>query len=1083
MPSSRYIAILFLLVLAVLRVPLYSQATDGNITGFVKDPTGAVIPAADVELLHYATGVLRSAQSDSGGTYRFNNVPVGRYKITARATGFAAGAVENVDIVLNRTATANVTLQVGQVATQIEVTEATALIDTTTASIGASFESKQAVYNPMTDLPLGIYNLALLGAGVASSGGVGLGEGPSIGGQRPRNNNFTIEGADNTRRDVTGANLRVPNEAVQEFSMLQNQTTAEFGHSTGGQFNTVVKSGTNAIHGSVYEYLQNRNLNAVDEADARQGIRSTPRLDDNRLGGSIGGPVIKNRLFYFGNLEYNPLGQASSPSAAVLTPTAQGYQVLGAIPGLSKTNLDILKQYAPPAPSASGTTLVKGTDVPIGILPISFPNYINTYNWVGSVDYNHSERDQIRFRYLENRNSGIDINTSPTLAAFSDNRTTKARLFSLSEFHTFTPSLFNELRLSYNRYDDNIPAGDFQYPGLDMFPNITIEEDLSLQIGPYDNAPQSTIINTYQLSNNTTYVKGRNSFKFGIDARKYIAPSDFIQRQRGDYNYSNLERFLLDLNPDVQAERNVGGVPFSGNAVDFYWYAQDEMKLRPNVTLNVGLRYEFKGMPRDDSLQALNAISSVPGVLEFRAPKTQKKNFAPRVGLAWAPGSNGRTVVRAGFGMAYDVYFDNLSTLSKPPQLENTFRVPPAQNVPNFLANGGIRPDQRPDSLDQETARALTSTYIQDQNLPYSIQWNFGLQRVFADDYTVEVRYLGTRGVRLYTQSIINLRGIATPSRSLPTFLQQPSQSELDKLTLTLDDLYSISPLLPEFENNGLNNAIFAFPQRGNSVYHGLATEVTRRFSKGLQFKGAYTWSHNIDDSTADLYSTLLCPRRPQDFQDMRAERGSSFLDRRHRLTFTWVYEAPWFNRSPNWFARNLAGNWIFSGTYTAESPQLATVQSGLDSNLNWDAAGDRAIVNPKGVDGVGSDVTPLLNTAGQIVGYLADNPNARYIVAGEGAFPNGGRNTLPMGGINNFDVALTKRFSVSDRTAFELRAAFYNTLNHPQYTPGDLNTVRGVDSRDTRNHLIPGNPLFNDPTRVFSSHPRAIHLVARFTF
>lgn len=1060
-----------------------AQATDGNITGTVLDTTGAVIPAAAVDLVNYGTGITRSTVTGMEGIYRFNNVPVGRYKVTARAPGFAASVLENVDIALNRTTTANLTLEVGKVATELDVTSAGALIDTTSATIGTSFESRQAIYNPMTDLPLGIYNLSLLGAGVASSGGVGLGEGPSVGGQRPRQNSFTIDGVDNNRKDVTGANLRVPNEAVAEFSMLQNQFGAEFGHSTGGQFNTVLKSGTNTIHGSAYEYFQNRNLNAVDEADARQGIRSVPRLDDNRYGGSIGGPIVKNRLFYFGNFERNTLGQASSPSSATLTPTADGYQKLSAIPGLSQTNLDVLKQYATPAPAATGATTVSGVAIPVGILPISFPNFQNAYNWVASVDYNVRPSDQLRFRYLENRSSGIDITTSPNLPAFSNNRTTRQRLFSLSEFHTFKPNLFNELRLAYSRFDDTIPAGNFQYPGLDAFPNITIERDLNLQLGPFDGAPQSGIQNTYQLVDNTTFVKGRHSFKFGIDTRKYIAPTNFIQRQRGDYNYSNLERFLLDLNPDIQAERNVGGAPYAGNSVDFYWFVQDEIKLRRNLTLNLGLRHEYKGIPRDDKLQVLNAISNVPGLIEFNAPRAQKKNFAPRVGIAYSPGDSGKTVIRAGFGMAYDVYFDNLGTLSKPPQLENTLRVQPAQDISNFLANGGIRPDQRPAQLDQAAARELTSAFIPDQRLPYSIQWNFGVERVIANNYTVNVRYLGTRGVRLYTQSIINLRSVTSPARSLPTFLQQPSQADLDALALTLDDLLAESPFVPEFENNGFTNAIFSWPQRGNSVYHGLATEVTRRFSNGLQFKGAWTWSHNIDDSTADLFSTLLSPRRPQDFRNMRAERATSFLDRRHRFSLTWVYESPWFRRNSSWFLKNVAGNWVFSGTYIAESPQYATVQSGLDSNLNGDAAGDRVIVNPAGTDRTGSDVAPLTNSAGAVVGYLALNPNARYIVAGEGVQPTGGRNTLPLRGINNFDLALTKKFSITESKALEFRASFFNAFNHAQYFPGDLDTVRAVDSRITRNNLIPGNTLFNDPTRVFSSHPRNIHLAARFTF
>jgi hypothetical protein len=1082
--KSILLGLMCLLAILGAAPAVWGQAMDGNIVGTVLDPSGAVIPTATVDLENVRTGITRTTRTGVAGLYRFNNVLVGDYAVTGRAQGFAPKRMENIRVVLNRATTVNVTLDLGDVATQIVVSETSATIDTTTATIGSSFDDRAARYTPGAGLDsLGVLNLSLLAAGVSSSGGTGLGEGPSVGGQRPRNNNFTVEGVDNNRKDVTGRNIDVPNEMVEEFSVLQNQFTAEFGRSTGGQFNTVIKSGSNDLHGSLFEYFQNRNLNAVDEANARQGLRENPRSDSNRFGGTVGGPIMKNKLFYFGGFMYNPVGEATPPLNPVFAPTAEGFRLLDTVPGLSQTNLDVFKQYVDPAPQASDATTVSGVKIPTGILPISFPTYQNNYYWLGSVDYNWSEQDQTRFRYVENSSDLVDSTLIPRLPAFSEIRNIRSRLLTLAHVHTFSPALINETRLSYSRFSDNIPAGDYQYPGLDMFPNITIEEDLALQLGPTDTAPQSGVQNTYQLVNNSTWIAGAHTFKWGIDTRKYIAPTNFIQRVRGDYNYTNLERFLVDLNPDIQAERNTGGVPYDGNQFDFYWYVQDEWKLSRNLTLNIGLRHEYKGIPKGDKLQALNSISSVPGLIEFREPKAQKTNFAPRVGLAYSPGTSGKTVFRAGFGMAYDVYFDNLGTLSKPPQLENTFRVEGNEMIPNFLANGGIRPDQRPEEFDQATAREITSTFITDQHLPYSIQWNFGVERVLANDYTVNIRYLGSRGVRLFTQSMINMRTPLSATRHLPTFLSQPSQAELDALPLTLDDLQAESFFLPEFEDAGFQNLIFAFPNRGNSIYHGLALEAKKRFSNGIQFIAAYTWSHNIDDSTADLFSTLLSPRRPQDFQDMRAERSSSFLDRRHRFTFSSVYEAPWLQGSSNWVAKNLLGNWIFSGTYTYESPQLATVQSGIDSNMNIDAAGDRAIVNPAGTDGVGSGITELTNSDGATVGYLADNPNARYIRAGIGAWATGGRQTLPTNPINNFDLSLTKTFSIDESKRIEFGGAFFNFFNHPQYIPGSLNSVKAVSSNFTRNNLLPHLPVFNQHDQVYDSNARETILTLRFTF
>lgn len=403
--------------------------------------------------------------------------------------------------------------------------------------------------------------------------------------------------------------------------------------------------------------------------------------------------------------------------------------------------------------------------------------------------------------------------------------------------------------------------------------------------------------------------------------------------------------------------------------------------------------------------------------------------------------------------------------------------------TPGYLAAGGIQPSRRPVAPTPAQALSATSAYLADQNLPYSIQWTLSIQRSFAKDYTFEARYLGTRGVRLFMQTQANIQSRATGERHLPTYLQRPSQTELDSLQLTLNQLQAQSYYKPDYAAAGFNGApITIYENRGNSIYHGLATELTRRFSDGLLFRGAYTWSKLIDDSTADVNSTSLNPRRPQDYQNLRAERGRSFLDRTHRLTSSWVYETPWF-RTGNFVLRNFAGNWLLGGIYTFESPQYATVQSGIDSNLNNDAASDRAIVNPAGVATRGSGVTALTNIAGQTVGYLANDPNARYITAGLGTVPNAGRNTIPMGRINNWDLNITKKLALMERVKLELRGYLINAFNHAQYTPGFVNTVEVRPSVTTRNHLIPNNSLFGDYTQVFASNSRTVQLVARLTF
>jgi hypothetical protein len=1062
---------------------LSGQAISGDITGVLLDPSGAAVPDATITVENIETGIKADTTTGSSGQYRLSNLPVGVYNLTATAPGFAVSSLRGLRVELNKVSTVNLRLEVGTVATSVEVMEAGAVIDTTTAQIQTSFSSLQSQQLPMTGAggpatTFGVYNLSLLSAGVASSGGLGVGIGPSVGGQRPRNNNFTIEGADNNRKDITGPVVYVPNESVAEFTLLQNQFSAEFGHSSGGQFNQVIKSGTNEFHGSLYEYFQNRNLNAMDQLFKNQGFKENPRFDQNRLGGSFGGPFIKNKLFFFGNYEYSPLGQASTPPAGIFAPTAAGYNMLANIPGVYQVNLDILKKYLPAAAVGTDSTPVNGIAIPIGIIPLASANYANQYVWLYSMDYNISEKDHLRGRYVNNRVDAID--NVANLPIFFSIRPTRFHLFSLAEYHNFSPTVINEFRVGYNRYNDHIPVPTPPYPSLDTFPNIMIDNDLHLQIGPDPNGPQFTILNTYQLNDNISWIKGNHTFKFGFDGRKLIAPQQFTQRARGDYNYSQLSQFVLDLSPDDLSERSIDKTPYYGDQIATYYFANDDWKIRSNVSLNLGLRYEYVTVPFGERLQKLNALSSIPGVIDFHEPKPQKKNFAPRIGIAYSPGSSGNTSIRAGFGISYDVLFDNIGSLSKPPQFSTTIDTDLNASTPNFLQNGGIRPVYSPPTNAVE-ARALTANLIQDQVLPYSIQWNFGIQHVFRQDYTFEARYLGTRGVHLDTQTRINRISAVTPTHSLPTYLQRPTQAQLDALALTLGDLQTVDT--NTLSQYGFPNNIVEFPGRGNSTYHGLALQLNRRFAQGLQFIGSYTWSHNIDDSTADFFSTFLSPRRPQDFQDLKAERGSSALDRRHRLTFSTVWDVPFFKHSSNWFAKNLIGNWLFTNTYTFESPEYATIQSGRDSNLNGDSAGDRAIINLAGDPHKGADVTALKNTAGQTVAYLANDPTARYIRTGVGAFANGGRNTFPIRRINNFDMSLYKKCSFTESRRLEFGISAFNAFNHAQFVPGQVNNINLTSQISTRSFLIPGTSDFGDFESVYSSSPRTVSLIARFVF
>jgi hypothetical protein len=322
-----------------------------------------------------------------------------------------------------------------------------------------------------------------------------------------------------------------------------------------------------------------------------------------------------------------------------------------------------------------------------------------------------------------------------------------------------------------------------------------------------------------------------------------------------------------------------------------------------------------------------------------------------------------------------------------------------------------------------------------------------------------------------------------------------PSLATLGSLTNTYGALSTAydngGNVLPAYANAGFTGIITSYQPWGSSSYHGWANTLTRRFSNGLQFVGAYTWSHAIDNSTADVFSTYSTPRRAQNGQDLSNDFSSSALDHRNRFTMEVIYDMPYFKHS-NWLMKNLVGNWEFAPIYTYQTGTLYTVQSGLDSNLNGDSAGDRAIVNAGGNMSIGTGTTPY-NSLGQavapgspgIVAYVANNPAAGYIATPSGALATAGRNTGMLEPIDNIDLSAAKRFTFRERFNFEISGRFSNILNHSQYTGGYINDVapNGASSVSQHNVFIPGTSSFNDPSQAFSSNPRAITLTAKMTF
>ena len=1128
----------------------HGQVTTGSVRGIVLDPQNAAVLNAKVTITKKSTNLSLTTQTTGTGQFEFNNLPLGDdYEVTVEAPSFKSLTISNVKVQLNQATDLSAQLTIGEIGETVTVTSVgTELVDTTTNTLSKSFGERQIVELAQTGFGGafggGVNNLALIAPNVASSGGVGVGSGGSIGGQRPRNNNFMVDGVDNNRKDITGPQVYVSPEVVQEFSLLQNQFSAEFARSNGGQFLTVTKTGTNDFHGSAYGFGRNRYLNALDARQIEEnfvrerdipGTQFLPRLDFLRAGGNIGGPVYlpkfgegrpglwsgKNKLFFFTSYERLHVGFGAVP-AGITALTAAGLATVAATPGVSATNLGVYREFVPLAaannsgtvnfcsvrPDINGLCSAANTlQLPIGTIELpSQPQFNKQNNFMLNIDYVQSAKTNHHGRWNQTDNYGV---TLAGLPIFNEPTPVKQRLFSYTLVHNFTADLSNETRLAYRRSDNSFPVTtSFRFPGLadTTFPNIGLG-DMGIDIGPPGNNPQTGIENSYQIVNNMTYLMGNHSLKFGGDFRKIISPQTFTQRGRGDYQYTESQLYFYDMAPDFTAQRSVGDVVYYGDQRILYAFIQDDWRVRPNFTLNLGVNYAYQQPPEGTKLQALNSIASVPGLIDFHAPTAQKKNFGPRVGFAYSPdysegflgrlfGKDGRTSVRAGFSLSYDYIIDNFYILSLPPQAQQTIDVTGPPHTTNFLANGGIPNVLVPAGDSAEAARAATSAFIDDQQVPYSLTFTGSLQRQIGDNWAIELRYLGTRGIHLLTQNRINRQVKASAEiGGLPTFLSMPSQAQLDALSLTLTEINARSNFVPSYFNAGFTNpgSIVGFLSNGNSTYHAASGQLIRRFSNGFQMTAAYTWSHLIDDTTAEVFSTVLSPRRVEDFQNLRADRADSALDRRHRFVSSFIYELPWLRNHANGFVRTVFGGFSFAGTFTAESGEKATVLSGIDSNLNGDAAADRAIRNPAGVRGTGSTVTELTNSAGEIVAYLADNPNAEYIRAGLGAITNSARNTLQLPGINNLDFSIFKNFRIGENRRIQLRADFFNAFNHPQYIPGSPNDIQPIPTVNVGqvNTITPatisaGDPAqatFNRADRVFSSNPRTIQLAVRFNF
>src|ERR1700676_2771325 len=1119
--------VLVVFVCTFASVAAKAQRLDGSLRVTVTDASDASIGDASVTVTNEASNVSTTLKASSAGTYVFPNLLVGSYTVTVESAGFKKSIQKGVTVESNKVAEAKVALELGEVSGGVQSGAGADLVKTESSTLDVTFSGKAVQDIPINTLGGDVKEYAVLAPGTTTQQGGVLGSGGSIGGTRPRFNGFNIDGVEDNKLDVNGPTQPVIQDSVAEFTLLTNQFSAEYGHSAGGIFNVVTKSGGSTWHGAGWENNRNRNYDALDNQQKDRGVKD--RFDYNRFGASAGGPILPNRLFIYGAYQFQNEGLAVS-SPQVKLPTSEGLNTLMTL-AVDDAVRKILKEFPTSPANNAGTVSVNGTAIPVGLLTTVAPAYSNQHDYIINSDLNLSKH-QLNTRFLYYHFRAPDFNASLPAPQFLGTNGSDARKAIISDVWSLSSRVINNLRVGYSRLQGpqiTTPAG------FADFPNVIIDDLSTVNVGPEQNAPQSYTQNAYSISDTVNYVRGPHSFKFGVEGKKYIAPTNGIPRFRGEWDYTNLSQLVNDFVPNGSPNKALrgagsGSVPENYNAL--YWFAQDDWKLTSRLTINAGLRYEYVGVPLGDRRQTLNAIADDPALgIFFRAPRPDKNNFAPRLGFAFDPTGRGKWSIRGGAGVAYDVIPNNFAINALPPELQTEQKPAITCGLPGkpawcatwdsspsvvnsgqgFLAGGGLLTTNVPPTT-TAAARAKTGNIILDRVSPKIINWTLGVQHEIFRDTSVEVRYVGTRSLELPVQKRLNsasafdpqfksLGGGLTP---LPTYLSASDvPAAVTSPASTLQNFYKFNPR--PLSVDGFLGNVTTYPPIGSGIYHAASVDFMHRFTRGLYFRANHTFEKSIDHATNELFSSIVNPRRAQDGYNFATERGPSALNVPHKFALSWVYELPNVH-TDHAFVRKVAHGWEVSGAYIAESGQPVTALSDADSNANGDGAGDRTILNPHGVGLTGTTVNAVCNAGAggattivgldpktgnwqcgaendaNIVGYVVApatvgqnlgplDANARFVQAQTGSMPNVGRNTVSTPGLNIWNMSLYKDTKISERFSVQFHVDTFNTFNHRNFSIGLPTNNGAIDSTNNPNPLAASYVFVDSGSQFLNQH------------
>jgi outer membrane receptor protein involved in Fe transport len=1075
--SAKFAFLRFaVVILALLSLPilLHAQSSNGTLVGTVTDPSGSTVPSADVKVVSPEFGEVHTAKTDSVGTYRLESLQPGTYSVTFTAAGFAELQVSHVIISGSVTTTIDGHLEVGQIQKTV-VVEATAAqtIDTQSGQLGESLSTHE-----IESLPYGSFNpaeLAMTLPGVQDPPGNASftnGIGFSVNGTRPRANNFLIDGQDDNDYSISGQAYQPTNlGAIQEFTVLTNSYGAEYGRGGGSVSNYIYKSGTNTWHGQAWEVNQNSAFATIPSQAKFVGQTTNPRFNENTFGFDVGGPIVKDKLFVFGTIQWDPTAQLAQGSTLTL-PTAFGVSTLQTL--LPNPNISLLLQAlggltAPQNPDGTGAVTGLKNNAPnciaLGPAPgtttpdrpciqsgffqrsnVSEQGHDTNYNI--RLDYHTGPNDVLTASFIRSTNflTPDFFNNPFTLPQFDTGQSGTTNVFRGGWTHTFSSTMVNEFRFSYTNIGFSfIPLPASVAGPLGNIPQISFDADTNYpSFGNVTGEPQGRAHNIEQAQDALSISHGRHTIKVGADIT-FLAVTDQVPfNNRGSISYSpgggftSLGNYIDDFTGASPGEitQQFGNPTITPNATIYAPYVQDTFRLKDNLTLTAGLRYEYWGtvgntlqFPALDSRIAVFGIpgATFPGSFGFKQqPATH--NFGPRLGFAYTPKwgrrifGDQKTVLRGGYGIFYDGLFTNI--------VDNTAAASPNSSSPAIFG-GALNNTNRGQANAMAAFAALSpapSPFNVIQTIPSNLknpltqQFNLDVQRELPGKFIVTASYVGTYSQRLFTNQDLNA-GIGFDANF---------------------NAIHANPNFSEVEIRG---------NEGVSTYNAAQLEVERRVNTSLTIRGSYTYSKFLDDaSEVFINSTSGLTSFAQDPQNQLGDYGPSIFDRRHRGVISYVWAMP-YSRS-NWFIKALTDQWQWSGIATFDGGTPDTPFDGFDNAGTTHPSARPNVSNPSlpitatGIDGSQLGLSapgtffPLSTCFFGNPGTCAAQPanSFRFIIPASG-FGNAGRNSVYGPGQWYFDTSIQRTFPIPigrlEHQSLTFRTEFFDAFNHANlFTP-----------------------------------------------